>query len=125
MYIVLRSWVHPAHYETLNVGDWTHIKLVFATFNETSQARGIQWDFGIAAIVKLQPGVLQASGCRWPPPEVFLKDYSNEISGSMAYVTEVLVREAEIHPAYIDASLLSALIQEGRDTTQHDVGEDS
>lgn len=42
----------------------------------------------------------------------------------MAHIREVLGWEAEIYSAHIDTSLLFAFIQEGRDTTQHDVGED-
>lgn len=43
----------------------------------------------------------------------------------MAYITEVLIREAEIYSAHIDACLFSTFIQEGWDSTQHDVSEHS
>lgn len=113
----LCAWVHPAHQETLDTGDRVHIILMLAAFDEGSQAGGIQWDLGIAAIVWLQPGVLQASGCRWPSPEVFLEDNIDEIPGGMTHIGEVLQREAEIYSAHIDASFLFAFIQEWRDTT--------
>lgn len=49
----LRSWVQPAHQETLDAGDRVHVVLVSAALDEGSQAGGIQRDFGIAAIVWL------------------------------------------------------------------------
>lgn len=54
----LRAWVQPAHQETLDAGDRVHVVLVPATLDEGSQAGGIQWDLGIAAVVRLQPWML-------------------------------------------------------------------
>lgn len=54
----LRSWVQPAHQETLDTGDRVHVVLVSAALDEGSQAGGIQRDFGIAAVVRLQPWML-------------------------------------------------------------------
>lgn len=54
----LRAWVQPAHQETLDAGDRVHVVLVPAALDEGSQAGGIQWDLGIAAVVRLQPRML-------------------------------------------------------------------
>lgn len=54
----LRPGVQPAHQETLDTGDGVHVVLVSAALNEGCQAGGIQRDFGVAAIVWLQPWVL-------------------------------------------------------------------
>lgn len=75
--------------------------------------------------MKLQPRVLQASGSCRSPSEVFLKDYVDEIFGRMAYIAKVLVGKAEIYSAHVDACLLPAFIQKGRNAAQHDVGEHS
>lgn len=109
--------VYPVDNIALDVGDRPHVVLVLAALYEARQAGGVQGDLGVAAIVGLQPWMLQAGGRRGPPPKVFLEDHVDEISGSIAHSTEVLVGEAEVHPADVDARLLFALIQEGGDPT--------
>lgn len=54
----LRARVHPAQQEALDAGHRVHVVLVPAALDEGSQAGGIQWDLGIAAIVWLQPRML-------------------------------------------------------------------
>lgn len=54
----LRAGGQPAHQETLDAGDGVHVVLVPAALDEGSQAGGIQWDLGIAAVVRLQPWML-------------------------------------------------------------------
>lgn len=94
-----------------------------ATLNETCQACGVQGDLGVAAIVGLQPGMLQAGGGCGPAAKVFLQDDIDEIPCSVAHATEVLMGEAEIHSADVDACLFFALIQKWGDPTQHDIGQ--
>lgn len=106
----LRPLVDPADNVALDIGNRPHIVLVLAAFYEAGQAGGVQRDLGVAAVVGLQPRVLQAGGCCGPPPEVFLQDHIDEISGGIAHATEVFMGEAEVHPAYIDTRLLFALI---------------
>jgi len=45
---------------------------MLAALDEARQAGGVQGDLGVAAIVGLQPRMLQAGGCCGPPPKVFL-----------------------------------------------------
>lgn len=113
--------VYPVDDVALDVGDRPHVILMLAAFYEARQAGGVQGDFGVAAIVGLQPGMLQAGGCRGPPPEVFLQDHIDEVSGSIAHATEVFMWEAKVHPAHVDTCLLFTLIQEGGHATQHDI----
>lgn len=102
--------VHSIDDVTLDIGNGPHVVLVLAALYEAGQAGGVQGDLGVAAVVGLQPRMLQARGCRGPPPEVFLQDDVDEIPGGVAHTTEVLMREAEVHPAHIDTGLLFALI---------------
>lgn len=102
--------VHPIDDVALDIGNGPHVILVLAAFYEAGQAGGVQGDLGVAAIVGLQPRMLQACGCCGPPPEVFLQDDIDEIPGRVAHTTEVLMGEAEIHPAHVDTGLLFALI---------------
>lgn len=117
----LRPLVYPVDDVALDVGNGPHVVLMLAAFYEARQAGGVQRDLGVAAVVGLQPRVLQAGGRRGPPPEVFLEDHIDEISGGIAHAAEVLVGEAEVHPAHVDTRLFFALVQEGGDPTQHDV----
>lgn len=64
--------VYPVDDVALDIGNRPHIILMLATFDEARQAGGVQGDLGVAAIVGLQPRVLQAGGGCGPPPEVFL-----------------------------------------------------
>lgn len=68
----LRPLVYPVDNVALDIGDRSHVVLVLAAFYEACQAGGVQGDLGVAAIMGLQPGMLQARGCRGPPAEVFL-----------------------------------------------------
>lgn len=54
----LRARVHPAQQEALDAGDRVHVVLMSAALDEGRQAGGVQWDLGIAAIVRLQPWML-------------------------------------------------------------------
>lgn len=117
----LRPLVDPVDDVALDIGNGPHVVLMLAALYEARQAGGVQRDLGVAAVVGLQPRMLQAGGCRGPPPEVLLQDHVDEISGGIAHATEVFVGEAEVHPTNIDTRLFFALIQEGGDPTQHDV----
>lgn len=114
--------VYPVDNVALHIGNRPNVILMLAAFYEACQTGSVQGDLGVAAIVGLQPWVLQTGGCCGPPPEVFLQDHIDEISGSIAHAAEVFMGEAEVHPAHIDTCLLFALIQEGGDPTQHDIG---
>lgn len=117
----LRPLVDPVDDVALDVGHRPHVVLMLAALYEACQARGVQGDLGVAAVMGLQPGVLQARGCCGPPAKVFLQDHVDEVSGSIAHAAEVFVREAEVHSAHVDTGLLFALVQEGGHPTQHDV----
>lgn len=117
----LRPLVDPVDNVALDIGDRPHVVLVLAALYEARQAGRVQGDLGVAAVVGLQPGVLQARGRRGPPAEVFLQGHVDEVSGGVAHAAEVLVREAEVHPAHVDTGLLLTLVQEGGHPTEHDV----
>lgn len=98
------------HNETLGIGQWTGIILVAPPLDEGGQSRGVQGDFGIIAIVRLEPGMEQTGSHGRPPAGVHLQCGPDEVLSGLADTGEILQWEGEIHPADVHTGLLAALV---------------
>lgn len=71
---------------------------------------------------RLEPGLQQTGRCRGPSLRFALEQQADKILGSWANTLEVVLREAEVEATDVQTRLLQTLIQEGRGTTQYNIG---
>lgn len=76
----------------------------------------------MAGVSGLEPGLVQAGRGAGPPLRLALQQQAHEVAGGLAHALEVVLREAEVQAADVQARLLQALVQEGGRAAQHHVG---
>lgn len=117
---------HTAAHQPLDVGDGPDVVQLPPAVNERGQARRVQRRLGVLPAVcapATHPRVLQAGGGAGPLPGILLQCRGHEIPRRLAHGPEVLVREAEVQAADVDAGLLRRLVQKRRDAAEHHVSQ--
>lgn len=115
-----------AAHKTFDVGDRPDIVELLPAVDKCGQARAVQRDLGILSTVRsptTHPGVLQTGGGARPLPGVLLQQRGHKIPRRLAHVTEVIVWEAEVQAADIDAGFLRRFIQKRGNAAEHDVSQ--
>lgn len=96
---------------------------LFASVDKRGESDGVQWCFGVISTMSADPRVLQARGGARPLSGVLVERGHDEVFGGLADAAEVLLGEAEVQPADVDAGLLQTLVQERGDAAEQDVGQ--
>lgn len=109
--------------EGLDATDGPNVVLVLAPVDEGDEPGRVN-ALCAAIVPRLQPGVLQANGGRGPLGWAALQERAGEVLGCTADAPEVVLREAEVQPADVEAGLLQAFVQERRGSAKNDVADD-
>ncbi|TNN51040.1 hypothetical protein EYF80_038770 [Liparis tanakae] len=115
-----------AAHQPLDVSDGPHVVQLSPPVDERGQSRRVQRRLGVLPAVRAaaaHPRVLQAGSGARPLPGILLQRRGHKVPRRLAHIAEVLVREAEVQAADVDAGLLRRLVQERRHAAERHVGQ--
>lgn len=99
----------------------SEVVLVLAPVDERDETGRVQAFSRAAARARLQPGILEAGGGGRPFAGLGTQQKADEVASRLTHALEVVLGEAEVQAADVEARLLDALVQEGRCAAQHNV----